>query len=293
MKIVDLEQGSTEWLYWRKKGIGASESPIILGLSPYTTQLELYREKKGITRSEGNWATARGHLMEPTARLAYENHTGIRVRPITVEHDDISYLRASLDGWSDKHQMLVELKYPGKKDWELAEKGELPDHYYYQVQHQMLVTGTAKAHYFAFNGEYGRLIVVEENLEAQAEIVAACREFKRRLEENDMPPLTDRDTKIMQITSDMAMKLNMHARLKASIKLDQKCLKSLEEQIAAWADHPRCQFGDLHVTKFTRRGAVDLAAVKKNLDVDLEKYRKKDTVVCQFRYPTEKNNDAS
>jgi len=35
MKVVDLEQGTPQWLAWRRAGIGASEAPVIMGLSPW------------------------------------------------------------------------------------------------------------------------------------------------------------------------------------------------------------------------------------------------------------------
>ena len=37
MRIVNLEQGTKEWLEWRRQGITATESSVILGLSPYKT----------------------------------------------------------------------------------------------------------------------------------------------------------------------------------------------------------------------------------------------------------------
>src|SRR5581483_972237 len=33
--IVDLRQGTQEWLGWRNQGIGASDAPIIMGENPW------------------------------------------------------------------------------------------------------------------------------------------------------------------------------------------------------------------------------------------------------------------
>src|SRR5690606_2655687 len=37
MVLVDLEQGSPEWLAWRAEGIGASDAATIMGENPYQT----------------------------------------------------------------------------------------------------------------------------------------------------------------------------------------------------------------------------------------------------------------
>ena len=42
---MEIEQNTEEWFKYRNSGIGASEAPIILGLSPYKTRIELYEQK--------------------------------------------------------------------------------------------------------------------------------------------------------------------------------------------------------------------------------------------------------
>lgn len=37
MQFVELDQRTDAWFEWRKNGITASESPVIVGLSPYQT----------------------------------------------------------------------------------------------------------------------------------------------------------------------------------------------------------------------------------------------------------------
>lgn len=47
MKVIDLVQRSLEWHQWRKSGVTASESPILMG-SPYKTPWRLWAEKRGL-----------------------------------------------------------------------------------------------------------------------------------------------------------------------------------------------------------------------------------------------------
>ncbi len=44
MKIIDLEQGTPEWLEWRKNGIGSSDIATIMGANPYQTPYQLWEE---------------------------------------------------------------------------------------------------------------------------------------------------------------------------------------------------------------------------------------------------------
>src|SRR5262249_26782935 len=39
---------SEEWLAWRRTGIGGSDAPVIMGLSPYRGLLSLYVDKKDL-----------------------------------------------------------------------------------------------------------------------------------------------------------------------------------------------------------------------------------------------------
>ena len=41
--MTDREQ----WLQWRKKGIGASDIPIIMGMTSWSSPTQLWREKRG------------------------------------------------------------------------------------------------------------------------------------------------------------------------------------------------------------------------------------------------------
>ena len=67
--IDDLEQGSTEWLNWRRGVIGASDAATIMGENPWASSRRLLEEKLGLHRSfSGNAATREGHRLEEFAR---------------------------------------------------------------------------------------------------------------------------------------------------------------------------------------------------------------------------------
>ena len=42
-----MEQEGFEWHKWRMGGIGSSDAPVVMGVSPYKTIEQLYLEKTG------------------------------------------------------------------------------------------------------------------------------------------------------------------------------------------------------------------------------------------------------
>ncbi|MCJ7483244.1 MAG: YqaJ viral recombinase family protein, partial [Thermodesulfovibrionales bacterium] len=44
---LNFEQSTEEWLSWRRNGIGASDAPVVMGLSPWQKAGELLLLKTG------------------------------------------------------------------------------------------------------------------------------------------------------------------------------------------------------------------------------------------------------
>jgi putative phage-type endonuclease len=276
-------QGSKEWLKWRGKGIGASDTPIIMGISPFKTPLQLWEEKTGkVSSKPEEYQCIKGHLMEPTARMAYEVHTGLKSPPINLTHPEHTFMRASLDGFCIDKQMIVEIKYLGKKDWSLALEGKLPAYYYYQLQHQMFVAGTKKAHYWAFNGEIGRLIVVYANEQCHDEILFLANNFYQMILNNVAPPLSDRDVKKIE-DEELFDKVALYRQLKEKLDADTQTLEALKKDIANYCNHPKCDIDGLRVYKSVRKGNVDYSKIPELKMVNIDKYRKDPKEVISFR----------
>lgn len=140
--MKDLVQNTKEWDEWRRKGIGASDANIIMGKSDYCTKRELYAQKLGAAKKEGNdFVQRKGHRLEVKARAKFEIMTGKEYPARLAEHESMNYLRASLDGYNAKDKTCLEIKYCGEADFQKVKKGECLEQYYPQLQHQMFVTG--------------------------------------------------------------------------------------------------------------------------------------------------------
>ena len=141
--VVELQQGTSQWLAWRHNGIGASEASTIMGENRFESASMLLKKKRGpvILDSFQNKAMALGTKLEPEARKLYVAETGKDVRPVCVQSARYTWLRASLDGLSTDHDVVIEIKCGASVYRKVSQSRSVPDYYYGQVQHILAVTG--------------------------------------------------------------------------------------------------------------------------------------------------------
>lgn len=199
---LNLQQGSPDWHQWRGDGIGGSSAAAIMnegGFTPYTA-LDLWRIRTGRKEKPfmGHAAVAYGTQMESVARAMYEQRTGRIVAPACYVHDTLPFLKASTDGseLDDKH--FCEIKCPSLEVHTQAMAGEVPRHYWWQMQFYYLVQGAESADYvsyFDFDGLPDlQIIPVERDEEAIVSLIRACSAFYLNLVNDEEPPYTPRDT---------------------------------------------------------------------------------------------------
>jgi putative phage-type endonuclease len=138
-RIVDLEQGTPEWLEWRRGGITASDAPVIMGLDPYGKKpWDLWMEKRGLSegKPKNQFILDKGHDFEKRVRAKYELMQDKIIPGTCIEMDDCPVLRASLDGLDKETGSLVEIKMVGKL---MLESPEIPPHHYCQFMAQMMI----------------------------------------------------------------------------------------------------------------------------------------------------------
>ena len=68
MKTIELEQGSNEWLSWRRTVITATDCSCIMGNNPWTTEYKCWQRKlELIPEQTSNYAMERGKRLEPVS----------------------------------------------------------------------------------------------------------------------------------------------------------------------------------------------------------------------------------
>jgi putative phage-type endonuclease len=155
MRIVNgLVQGSDEWHQLRAKRRTASEAAAACGDHKYMTRNDLLKQKAtGIVPdvdAHQQRIFDQGHRFEEMARSIAEEIMGEELYPCTCEDDTGTYL-ASMDGLD----MLAERGWEHKSINEklrTATAETLEEHYKWQMDHQMMVTGAEKILFMASNG---------------------------------------------------------------------------------------------------------------------------------------------
>jgi putative phage-type endonuclease len=168
-RIERLQQNTPEWHRWRQQGLGASDAPVIMGEAAFKTPRMLWSIKTGRAQEDAAGPAARrGRELERCARRAYEREVGIQMEPLCLVHDQLEWMRASLDGLSFDGSTVLEIKCPMKaRDQSAAQQGSVPPQYYAQLQHELEVSRAEEVHYWSFDGSNGRLVRVRPDHEYQ------------------------------------------------------------------------------------------------------------------------------
>lgn len=274
-EIIQLTQGSPDWLTYRLTMRNASETAAVLGMSPWCTPYQLWLQKTGRTVVQVTAAMQHGTALEPAARAAYEAQTGHVMQPLVLRDGNYS---ASLDGMDLDGELIVEIKCPFKgKDsrlWREVSAGWVPDHYAAQIQHQLMVSEARLAHLWVFDGERGLVRPVERNEDAMERIRGGWEVFQTYLDTDSPPPLTDADTVIRE-DAGWADAAQAYARAKQASDVADAELALARDALVGLASHPREQGGGVAVTRYWKAGNVDYKKVPALQGVDLRLYRGK------------------
>jgi putative phage-type endonuclease len=274
-QIIQLVQGSEQWHAHRRGLRNASETPAVLGISPWVTPYQLWLLKTGRAVSETNAAMRNGTALEPLARHAYEVETGMVMQPLVLQDGLYS---ASLDGMTLDGDLIVEIKCPYKGAasalWQAVEAGEVPTHYAMQIQHQLMVSGAGQAHLWVFDGQRGLLHVVEPDATAVEAIRAAWDAFAVFLDTDTPPPLSDADAR-QRCDESWHLAAMAFVGAKREVEAATARLEATREALVALATHPKEVGAGVTVTRFWKAGSVDYKKVVELKGVDLEQYRGK------------------
>lgn len=136
-----------EWLQIRKQGLGGSDIGAIFGLNKYKSPMAVYLDKVSDTVEEINsesayWGTTLEDIV--AAEFSKRNNLKIQKRNAVFQHSEYEYMLANVDRFilgEDAEIGVLEVKTASeyvKGQWE---ENKVPDSYYLQVQHYLLVTG--------------------------------------------------------------------------------------------------------------------------------------------------------
>lgn len=163
LKTLQLQQGSQEWLAVRAKHFTASEASAMLGLSKYMSRQELLRQKATGYVPEVDAAKQRlfdrGHEAEAAARPIVEVMIGEDLFPTTGTRDVEGLpLLASFDGITMDGSKCWENKLHNQELEMDIQAGSIADHYWPQLEQQLLVSGAEEVYFTTSDGTYDNTI---------------------------------------------------------------------------------------------------------------------------------------
>jgi len=262
----------------RLNTVGSSDIPIILGLSPYSTPIELWKIKTGITKPGAqNFAQAAGTAMEPIAREWFNKRMMLDFQPKVFAHKDVAAFTASVDGYCAKTNQVVEIKFSGARDHGTAKSGKIPEHYLAQVHWQYIVSGASTVYYLSYQEKDPVILEAPKPTPEQTELmIKKAATFLELVRTKVQPELTDKDYMIVKSEEHKLIGTQYREKL-ALLEAVKVELEEIRKRLIASCEilgHPKVDFGNCIVYKTTKQGAVDYGKIQALEGVDLEPYRK-------------------
>lgn len=149
--VSTLHLEKSEWLAYRKRGIGGSDAGAVCGLNPYRTAIQVYYDKTTTEiQQTDNEAMRQGRDMEDYVARRFMEATGKKVRRANAMyyHEDHPFMLADVDRMIVGENAGLECKTASPYMEDKWKDGNVPVHYLIQCHHYMGVCG-ADAWYIA------------------------------------------------------------------------------------------------------------------------------------------------
>lgn len=283
-KKIELQQGSSEWLEFRRSHVTATdamkimeECPVSWG-TPYTCWLDKLMKRE----TTMNDAMKRGIELEPIARKKYEELMGINFSAAVVVSNIRPWQMSSLDGLSECSNHAVEIKC-GKSAFESALNGEVKSYYIPQLQHHISILDLDKIDYFCYwEGNY-KLLTVDRDEKYIQSLLEKESQFYDCLTNIVEPKCTLGIYEQIDTEEAAMLKLNLETALDRKKVLESE-IKELKSKIESIADGRNICIDNLQVRRKIRSGNIDYSLIPIYKGVNLNQYRKKPTEYYDFRF---------
>lgn len=226
-----------DWQELRRKRIGGSDIGAIVGVNPHKSIVDVYIDKIQGSEFKGNDATFWGKMNEPTVvRVFSKKHSELITYqvPYSVVED---FLIANLDGvLKDKETGeygVLEIKTTevwNSKNWE---DDEIPQSYYAQVQHYLMLTGYKFAYVAVLIGSHKyREFRVERSEEDIEFIKNRATEFYKENILKEIPPMPDGSDAYMEHLKKKAAEIENNELIElADLEIKAEELNHISKQI--------------------------------------------------------------
>ncbi|HFF9192993.1 TPA: lambda-exonuclease family protein [Campylobacter coli] len=274
-RIIDLEQGSHEWLNFRKGKIGASMVASCVGIKgAFNSKEEAKDIILGLKEVYQNEAMKKGNNYEALIRARVEFLHSVSITPVVLQSLENEMFIASLDG-IDENGIIYEFKY-SQDEYDFIKRNKKPsDKYYAQVQFQLYISGKEKCIFVAMNKE-------EEIVECEVLRDEAYQEWLiKSVKQFILDYIINQKSDYKDLDDNHAKELTIEIiRLENTIKPIKEKLESLKKELIALANGEKARCLDITIypqirTTIDYKGFLEFA----KLEVPRE-YMKQTTSMC-------------
>ena len=245
--------------------IGGSDGAAIVGLSKWKTPYDVWLSKVSPEQPEktANEPMKWGNILEPVIREELSPELGEITLPDTMFHPEVGYVAANVDGLFDNGRKVLEIKTSGMGSG-FGENGsnEIPEEYWLQVQHYMMVTGAVEALVAALiRGNDLRRYRIERDWEVEALLLEKYSGFWNLVQSKTPPEAQNRseverifkaqvgktayaDGDIVEVLSSLKERKNEKKKVEVEIK-------ALESEMALYMTDSEILLGEGGDTIFT------------------------------------------
>jgi len=266
MNIVKLEQGSQQWLEFRRNGVGASDIASIAGIEgAFQKRKDVMAEKLGRERKLTEYQEQifrAGHEWEQVVRAAFLREQGFKWEQAVATHIHNDRFFASLDGLDLKRGTILEVKSVVNRAKFEQCKAQTPPHYLAQVQWQLYCTGLSRAFIaFVHEGEvYSKEIHAAP--EAQAMLSDQAAEF---LFELDMIRMNEAPAPIQAVGGHEIKRLAHLKRAQAEMRIQMDVIdeeiRAISERILAETKASRVESDEISIAWQERQGSISYTKI--------------------------------
>lgn len=280
MSSISGSPNTSAWHEWRRNGIGSSDATHIAAAIGYDKKKQwtkslatLAAEKRGEVSSiiEKNEKMEFGSKAEPLVRKIASIELGIDFQPVFGEHDEYPFIRASFDGYNEKHQAILEIKCTAQP----LEKVD-PAWYLAQIHHQSIVSGFNRAFLAVYSTESADHMIF--NIDIRPDFIDALLAAEIDFWRHDV--LGEPRVNVEELE-------RQWLEAKAALEEAEKAERAARDALAQILGRNRRYVGrDIEIIKITRRGNIDLKQAIEQLRLDpamFEPFRKPPMDVITIR----------
>lgn len=280
MRRVEFDQGSPEWLQWRRGLLTATDAPMLMGVSPYVTPYKGWQRKLGLIEEQAETEPMRrGKRDEPIARDLFIQQFDLEMEPCCVESDSYNFIGSSLDGLSICGKYLLEIKSNGDQYHYNLDYG-IPEFHMMQMQHQFLSTDNSVELGFYVSYNKGNIIVKEIRPDPDflEKYLVKARDFWKKIVLFEPPSLSSKDYKDMQNDQTWSLLSQKYSQVCNNIKIMEEQKELIRREIIGLCGDESCCGNGIKVLKKVTKGRVDYESIPELSNLNLDKYRKSSTM---------------